>query len=202
MITLLFTDPAHPGYPTVAAWCKLHRYRLVNDIRDAGSGQYLFMVSCTQIVPPEVRERFERALVLHESALPAGRGWSPLAWQILEGGNDIPISLIECADPVDSGDIVMQSALVLKGHELADEIARRAAEEKLRMIAAFIDNPTQGKPQTGDITYYRRRTPEDSRLSPNATLAEQFDLLRLSEPRYPAFLEHRGHRYIIEIKRA
>ena len=47
-------------------------------------------------------------------------------------------------------------------------------------------------------TYYRKRTPEDSRLDPDKSIAEQFDLLRVAdEERYPAFMDYRGHRYKI-----
>lgn len=57
-------------------------------------------------------------------------------------------------------------------------------------------------PQVGDPTYYRRRTPEDSRVDPARPLAEAFDLLRIADSaRYPAFVAMRGRRFRIQIKR-
>ncbi|HER26225.1 MAG TPA: N-acetyltransferase, partial [Rhodospirillales bacterium] len=47
-----------------------------------------------------------------------------------------------------------------------------------------------------------RRRPPDSRLSPDQTIARQFDQLRVSDNyRYPAFFEHRGHRYKVQIEK-
>jgi methionyl-tRNA formyltransferase len=49
-------------------------------------------------------------------------------------------------------------------------------------------------------TYYRKRTPEDSRIDPQRPIAEQFDLLRICDPgRYPAFFDLHGHRYRIRL---
>jgi methionyl-tRNA formyltransferase len=51
-------------------------------------------------------------------------------------------------------------------------------------------------------TYYRRRTPEDSRLDPQRSIAEQFDLLRVVDPdRFPAFFDLCGHRYVVRIEK-
>jgi len=48
----------------------------------------------------------------------------------------------------------------------------------------------------------RRRTPDDSRLDVERSLAEQFDLLRVCDPdRFPAFMEYRGARYSVTLKR-
>lgn len=50
--------------------------------------------------------------------------------------------------------------------------------------------------------YYRRRTPEDSRLDPELPIAQQFDLLRICDPdRYPAFFELHGHRYRLRLEK-
>jgi len=47
---------------------------------------------------------------------------------------------------------------------------------------------------------YRRRRPADSRLDPDRTLAEQFELLRVVDnDRYPAFFEWRGRCYEVKI---
>ena len=57
------------------------------------------------------------------------------------------------------------------------------------------------RPQTGEASHYRRRRPANSRLDPERTLAEQFDLLRVVDnDRYPAFLEWRGRSYNIRVK--
>src|SRR5690606_20519327 len=58
-------------------------------------------------------------------------------------------------------------------------------------------------PQRGVPTYYRKRTPEDSRIDPSKPLMESFNLLRVADPeRYPAFFEMHGRRFKIRIERA
>ena len=54
-------------------------------------------------------------LVVHESALPKGQGWSPMTWQILEGLNIIPVTLFEAVADLDAGPIHLQHQIKLKG---------------------------------------------------------------------------------------
>ena len=54
--------------------------------------------------------------------------------------------------------------------------------------------------QSGESSYFRKRSPQDSRIDPSRPLADSFDLLRVADPeRYPAFFEHRGQTYRIRI---
>jgi methionyl-tRNA formyltransferase len=62
------------------------------------------------------------------------------------------------------------------------------------------DTTPSGLPQAGEPTWYARRRAADSRLDPDRTLAQQFDLLRVVDnDRYPAFFDLRGHRYRLRI---
>lgn len=63
---------------------------------------------------------------------------------------------------------------------------------------------TLGQQQATGVgsTYFRRRTPHDSRVDPHKTIAEQFDLIRVCDPvRFPAFFEFRGNRYKLKLER-
>ncbi|HEX8578755.1 MAG TPA: formyltransferase family protein, partial [Allosphingosinicella sp.] len=144
-------------------------------------------------------------IVVHASALPNGRGFSPVVWQILEGLNEIPVSMIFAAEAVDAGDIVMQRTLRLRGHELNDEVRNKLGALIVAMCLDYLalPHPPPGLPQQGEPSWYARRRPQDSRFDPNKTIAEQFNLLRVVDnDRYPAFFEHRGHRYVLKIERA
>ena len=51
-------------------------------------------------------------------------------------------------------------------------------------------------------TYYTRRSPDDSQLDPQKSIAEQFNLIRLCDPdRFPAFFELYGHKYKITLEK-
>ena len=78
------------------------------------------------MLPDQFRLRFRHTLVVHESDLPQGKGWSPLTWQILAGQVSIPVTLFEAVKRADSGPIYAQRWLHFEGHELIDEL--RAAQ--------------------------------------------------------------------------
>ncbi len=41
-----------------------------------------FFLGCSKIAGPDVLNRNKYNLVVHESALPKGKGFAPVAWQI------------------------------------------------------------------------------------------------------------------------
>lgn len=168
------------------------------------TGAVAFYLGCMQLTPPEVLAHNQRNLIVHESDLPQGRGFSPLTWQILEGRNDIPVCLLEAVEEADAGPIVYRETLHFKGHELIDELrsvlGRLTVELCLRYLCE--NSPPIGLPQSGTPSHYSRRRPEDSRLDPERSLAEQFNLLRVVDnSRYPAFFELQGQRYKLSIEK-
>lgn len=168
------------------------------------SGDVCFLLSWERIVPTEFRKRFGHILIVHASDLPEGRGMSPLTWQILEGRNEITVSLLAAEDKVDCGDIYAQERLVYKGNELLAELQKGIGEATINLCAGFVQRLTSGfltpRPQVGEPTYYRWRKSEDSRFDPEKSIASQFDLFRVVDnEKYPAFFEHRGRRYRLKI---
>jgi UDP-4-amino-4,6-dideoxy-N-acetyl-beta-L-altrosamine N-acetyltransferase len=183
-----------------------HCVRWANDVGQAGGGDLCFCLGLGQIVPRAVRDRFNHVLVVHESDLPKGRGWSPLTWQILDGADHIPVTVIEAADDVDSGPVYAQRWIAFEGHELIDELRAAQAAATHALCRAFVDDypesAAQGREQAREPTYYPRRRPADSELNPEHSLTEQFNRLRVADNRrYPVFFDCRGHRYILRIER-
>lgn len=207
-ISIFCSSNRHPIYRFIELWRERkssegHKVELVGDRKDLSGGDILFLISCNEIIGREVREMYNTSLVIHASDVPEGRGWSPHIWQILEGKNTIPVTLLEVEDAVDSGHIWEQRTLQLEGHELCHEINEKlfAVELELMDFAVSQFNSVKPKPQ-GDVnpTYFRKRTPEDSRIDPTKSIAEQFDLLRVVDPeRFPAFFDYRGQRYAINL---
>jgi methionyl-tRNA formyltransferase len=209
-ITILCTDAHHPVFPRLGEWAhetvlKGHSVSLVTDKRSLRGGDILFLVSCSQFVNERERDRFKVTLVLHASDLPGGRGWSPHIWSILNGDDQITVTLLEAKDPVDSGPIYLQTKFTLEGHELLPEINAKLFDAEMSLMSQAVEQFEHLKPtpQVGDCgRYMPRRSPADSRLDPNKTIAEQFNLLRIVDSeRYPAFFDHRGKRYLIKIEK-
>ena len=177
---------------------------LVKSSRDMAPGDVLFLLGCVRVLPPGLLELHRRNLIVHESALPHGRGFAPLTWQIIEGRNEVPVCMIEARKGVDEGGIVLRDLLRFSGDELCQEIRDAQGRLTIAMCLRFLtaEKPPVAEPQIGEPSYYSRRRPEDSQLDPFRTLAEQFDLLRVVDnERYPAFFDWLGHRYKLKIEK-
>ncbi len=208
-VTILCSDPQHPVNPWLERWMNEVADRaavtLVRDVSEVGEGDFLFLIACHQIVKQDVRDRFRFVLVVHGSRLPKGRGWSPLVWQTLEGERDLPLALINAEDGVDTGDIWRIETVHTQGTELHDEIQAGISQATVNLMTWALDNCRTATPmrQEGEPSYYPRRRPVDSQVSPEQTLADIFDLLRIADPqRYPAWFEMRGQRYTLAIAKA
>jgi methionyl-tRNA formyltransferase len=184
---------------------KGHEAVLCFDKKELTGGDVLFLVSCGQIIKEAERNLFRTVLVLHASDLPSARGWSPHIWAVVRGENEITVSLLEAQDPVDSGRIWLKQKFRLQGHELLPEINALLFKTEIELMTKAIEqfNTIQSHPQIGDPgEYMQKRTSAHSQLRPELSIADQFDLLRVVDnERYPAFFDHRGHRYIIKIEK-
>ena len=183
-----------------------HKVAWKHEVKEIDSGDLAFFLSCGQIVPPEILKKHHHNLVVHESNLPKGKGWSPLTWQILEGKNEISICLFEAQETVDSGEIYIKDILKFKGTELVDELRHIQAMTTIEMCLKFVrEYPKivlKGQKQKGKPSYYKRRKPQDSQLDVDKTIREQFNLLRVVDnERYPAFFEVDGERFILKVEK-
>ena len=210
-ISILCNNLAHPVVPYLRDWIRVnrdnHEIELIESIRDASWGDILFLVSCSEKVLEADRARYCKTLILHASDLPNGRGWSPHVWDIIEGADHITLSLLEAEDVIDSGNIWKKLRLKIPKHALWSEINQILFNAEIELIDFALRNFASIIPKIQDLStassYRRRRTYEDSRVDPNRTIAEQFDLLRVCDPvRFPAFFDYLGHRYTLKLEKA
>ena len=209
-IDLLCTNPEHPVVPSLRHWIANrageHDVRLIHDRSELADGDILYLVSCSQLIGRDDRARYAYVLVLHASDLPDGRGWSPHVWDILDGKEDLTLSLLTAEESVDTGAIWAKRCFRVPKHFLYDEINDLLFQSELNLIDRGIEMVAAGEapvPQSAEGgSYYSRRTPEDSRLDPSCTLADLFDQIRVADPdRFPAYFEMHGHTYNITLKK-
>jgi len=163
-----------------------------------------FFLSCERKIAPTVLARSRHNLVVHASDLPEGKGMSPMTWQVLEGKNTVPVTLFEAVETIDAGTIYLKDLLRFQGNELITEMQAVLGTKVIEMCERFMSEYPNvikmGAAQTGSGSSYRRRTLEDSRLDPEKTIAEQFNLLRVVDnERYPAFFEWKGRKFVLKI---
>lgn len=163
-----------------------------------------FFLSCFEIVGRAYLEKSDHNIVVHASDLSHGKGWSPTSWQILEGKNEIPLTLFEAVEAVDAGSIYLKDRIKLNGFELIDEwrdlLGRKIVEMCLKFTDGYPEITKGGYNQSGEESFYPRRRPKDSKLDIYKTIAEQFNLLRIVDnEQYPAFFVKDGKKYLLKI---
>lgn len=169
-------------------------------------GDLLFILGFFKIVPTDILNRNKHNLVIHESALPKGRGWSPVHWQVVRGAKTLTLTLFEAVEKVDAGRVYARGRVSLNGTELMPDLRIKVACEMARLCLQFIARYPgilrRGVPQQGKPTYFARRGPADSRLNPKKSILSQFNLLRVVDNEaYPAFFTHKGATYILKIEK-
>jgi methionyl-tRNA formyltransferase len=205
-ISILVDDPLCWIMPFAEDICrrlsKDHNAGLYLKASEVPTGDMLFLLGCTSIIPDEILRRNKHNLVVHESDLPKGRGWSPLTWQVIEGKNRIPILLFEATEELDGGAIYFKDYIELDGTELLPEIKRKQGEKTAELVYRFVESwpDALGMAQDGVPTYYKKRTEFDDELDANKTIAESFNLLRIAHnEEHPAWFRYRGKKYILKI---
>ncbi len=179
-----------------------YEVKLIHLHEDVVSGDILVLLSC-EIIFKRLNLN-KHNLVVHESALPEGKGWSPLTWQVVEGKDEIQVTLIEASEEVDSGVIYNEYLIKLDGSELINDLRFLQGEATILLVLNFIENypNNKWKEQIGPSSFYPKRKPEHSQLDINQSIAAQFNLLRVCDnERYPAWFELNDKRYIIKIYR-
>ncbi|QWE28989.1 formyltransferase family protein [Polynucleobacter sp. AM-7D1] len=162
----------------------------------------VFILGYTRVLNAEFLAKNRFNLVVHESDLPRGKGFSPVQWQILEGSNSIPICLFEATSELDSGDIVLMDKFELTGYELYDEIREKQASATTKLITKFLfEYPIFSRlKQVGQQTFYSRRSLIDGKLDINKNIKEQFNLLRVANnENWPSFFIIDGKKYFLKI---
>jgi methionyl-tRNA formyltransferase len=182
------------------------RVTWVHDVQEIQPGLMAFFLGCEQIVGRPLLNLNQHNLVVHASDLPQGKGWSPLTWKIIHGENRIPVVLFEAAEKVDNGCIYLKHTMEFTGFELIGELREVLAETTLRLCNEFIERypeiVDQAQEQQGEVSYYPRRTPEDSRIRPELSIQEQFQLFRVADnERYPCYFELGGETFILKIEK-
>jgi ribosomal protein S18 acetylase RimI-like enzyme len=194
-------------YDLVEEWRAMgHRCEMSHEASGAVPADFCFCLSFSQIVPSSIRRQFKNTLVVHESELPQGRGWSPMSWQILAGSSRIPVTLIEAEDAVDTGRIYLQEWIELEGSELSADWRAKQARCTTSLCKRWVENyPASvetAREQQGDASYFEKRERAHSELDPNLSIVNQFELLRVVDnKRYPAFFNIRGQLYRLLIEK-
>jgi methionyl-tRNA formyltransferase len=192
-ITILNTMADHPVNTWLEKWMEKHQINhnidLLRSKNDLVGGDILFLISCSELISKQNRAKFKKTLVIHASDLPIGRGWSPHIWEIINGAEQITLSLLEAEDKVDSGDIWTKVKVKVPKAALYNQINVLIFDAELELmdfaVAKFYDIDPR-KQFDDSPTYWPKRTPKDSEIDIQKSISGQFDLIRVCDPeRFP-----------------
>ncbi|MDE6916632.1 MAG: methionyl-tRNA formyltransferase, partial [Lachnospiraceae bacterium] len=130
--------------------------------------------------------------------LPYGRGGSQLKNLIVRGHKETKISAIRMTEKLDGGPVYMKRALSLEGS--AQEIFVRCSDLIFQeMIPVFLEGGKEKitpVPQEGEPVVFKRRKPEDGRITSDMKTEQIYDYIRMMDAEgYPrAFVEFGGYR--------
>lgn len=172
--------------------------------RELKGGDILLLVSCGHIYPVSLFDLYRFPVVAHPSRLPKGRGSAAVAWEILAGATELCVTLFKPTAELDRGPIYEQGCTALSGLEVMADLRKVQAELTFKLIDKLVSRiPSVNLvEQSGESSFYKRRTANDSRLEISKSIEEQFNLLRICDnDRYPAFFDYKGVRYYLKIYR-
>lgn len=151
--------------------------------------RYIFFPHWSWIVPNEILERWE-CVCFHMADVPYGRGGSPLQNLIARGHKETKLSALKMVRELDAGPVYRKLPLSLAGS--AQEIFHRMAPLMLELARDIATHEPKPKEQEGEVTVFKRRTPEQSVLPNTGEITNLYDHIRmLDADTYPtAFLEH------------
>lgn len=139
--------------------------------------RYIFFPHWSQKIKPEIIRDFE-CVCFHMTDVPYGRGGSPLQNLIVRGKETTKITALRMTERFDAGPVYIKRSLSLHGR--AEDIYRRAAAVVGRMITEMVRKELKPKPQRGKVVVFKRRTPEQSEITPDInSLKKLYDHIRM-----------------------
>ena len=175
-----------------------------NNSKDVSNEDICFILSCTKILKKDFLDNHKHNIVVHASDLPKGKGFTPMKWQVLEGKNDIPLTLFEAVEACDAGPYYFKDVIHFEGFEMLGEMQEIMGNKIIEMCCQFVQHCDEYEPieQAGESTYYRRFCKDDDFLDINMSIKDAFLRFRIADfERFPLYFDNEGHMYSLTVKR-
>ena len=132
--------------------------------------------------------------------LPKGRGRSPVNWSLIEGKNKYILQLFLMTPGIDDGDILDYQTFDINKWDtcrtLYYKISIVQKQKLLELIPKLIKNEFKRIPQTGEPTFYPKRTPDDGLINWNQTSEKLYDFIRAITKPYPGAFSYLDNKKI------
>lgn len=125
----------------------------------------IFFLGWSWIIPDKIVKKFN-CICMHPSPLPKYRGGSPLQNQIVNGETISAVTFFRMTEKLDAGNILWQKSFSLKNN-LNDINLRIKALTFSGIFDILNGNYNERIQDETQVTYFKRRTPEQSEISIN-----------------------------------
>ena len=165
----------------------------------------VIIISYYKIIPKKYLKKSKHNLVVHESNLPKGRGFSPLYWQILDGKTNIVFSLFECSEKMDAGNIYFKKKFKFSPNLIFEEIKIKQMNSALSLIDKFFYNYSKKKKfksykQKGKSSYFKRIKKNMCKLDINKSIKSQMNIIRTRDNKnFPSFFIYKRKKFVIKV---
>ena len=169
----------------------------------------VFFIGWSDIIPKEIIEKYT-CVCLHPSPLPKYRGGSPIQHQIINGEVDSAVTFFIMDQGDDTGDIIYQPYLSLKGdlNDIFKQIESIGVEYLTKISHDYHHDKLKSYCQDNSkSTYYKRRKKSDSEIKIEDILNNEpiilYDKIRsLTDPYPNAFIKCKDGKklFLINVK--
>jgi len=136
---------------------------LKKEVIDEFKPKYIFFPHWSWLIPSEIYKNYT-CIIFHIADLPFGRGGSPLQNLLSRKVYKTKISAVRVIEKLDAGPIYLKEEFYI-GLGSAEEIFIKASNIIFfKMIPFIIAKNPHSREQTGKITIFKRRRPEESEL--------------------------------------
>ena len=131
--------------------------------------------------------------------LPKGRGRSPVNWSLIEGKTQFILHAFLMTPDIDDGDVITHEVFDINQWDTCQTIYYKISIIQKRILAEIIpklvSNNFKHIPQTGEPSYYEKRTPDDGLIDWSKSVHEIYNFVRALTRPYPgAFTFLNGQR--------
>jgi methionyl-tRNA formyltransferase len=175
---------------------------LVTWVRDELGAEVAFAVGVRVLLPATLYTAFPQGCWgVHDSLLPAYRGFAPLNWAIINGETETGVSLFRVGDGVDTGDVLLQRRVPIGPAETAPEVYEKVCAATIAVVLEgyrlLRDHAAHPKPQDHSrATHTCSRKPADGLIDWSRPTRSIFNLIRALTFPYPGAYTHLAGRLL------
>lgn len=156
------------------------------------------------IIPEELINHVRGGFIgIHNSLLPAHRGFAPVVWSIIAGDKKTGFSVFSFNKGMDTGDIWFQEEVSIDENDYVSDVLGNLDERIYAFFDKYYKDILSGKllpqKQSADgISYGARRCPEDGIIDWSKPAKEIYNFIRAQSKPYPgAYSSYKGQKIII-----